>query len=425
MLSLGVLGSFVPRDEVDAAVRRHGRDAKRAKGKLPPWSVVYLTMLMALFPDDDYEALARRVRLLVDWGRDEARQAASTAAVSQARERLGLEPVREVFERVAVPVADAATRQARWIDKHLVAVDGTDFDMEATLENVEFFGYAGSGVNRSGRPKARMVALVECVSRAPLAASIGAYQGKGSGERSLVTNLWSGLAPGMLCLADAGFYSWTTWAQASATGADLAWRIGEGLALPIVHELPDGSYLSVIINPALRGKVRAETLRLAKTAVLASLKAGTATSLSVDEFAALAGLDSSRARVVRVVEYEVTHPKTGQPLGDGQVICLITTMLDHRRYQGEAVGEVYHDRWNIETAFDQTEDFLPAREVLRSKKPDLVQAEIYGILLTQWAMAKLICDAATEADTSPKSIKYLRAVRIVRDHTAREADFSP
>lgn len=384
-------------------------------------------MLMALFPDDDYEALARKVRLLVDWGRDEARQAASTAAVTQARDRLGSDPVREVFEQVAVPVADAATRGARWIDKHLVAIDGTDFDLPRSEENVEVFGFSGSeaGGNQSGYPKARMVALVECVSRAPISAAIGAYQGKGTGERSLAGSLWHGLEPGMCCLADAGFYSWPGWAAASARGADLIWRIGEGLQLPIAHDLPDGSYLSLIANPNLRGAARNQALTSAKTIVMTAIADGVAPGELALVVAADPGFDHTKIRLVRVVEYQVVDSKSGELLGDGEVICLITTLIDHRRYQAEAVGEVYHERWNVETAFDQATEFLPTRGILRSKKSDLVIAEIYGILLTQWAMAKLICEAATEADTSSKSIKYLRSLRIVRDHTAQQADFSP
>jgi hypothetical protein len=401
LISLGVLGSFVPRDVVDEAITALGRDAKRRGGKLPPWVVVYLTMLMALHPDDDYEELAARLEPLVSWGGDVV-EPATSGGVAQARARLGFEVLERVFEQVAVPVSDIDMAGAFAGGQRLVAIDGFEVDVPDTPENVEAFGRSGSGANASAFPKVRVVALAECASRAVIAAKMGPIAGKGSGERSLSGKLWSALTDDMLCLADAGFYSFDAWAAASATGADLVWRVGDGLRLPVVDKLDDGSYLSVITKPGIRDAAREDILQAARDG---------------------AELDLTQAHVVRVVEYDVPD-RDGN--GAGELIVLITTITDPRNLSATALAETYHSRWEAETAFDQVKTYLrPAGKVLRSKSPDMVKAEIYGLLLTQWALAALICDAATQTDTGPDRVKFARTIRIVRRHATSEAAFPP
>src|ERR1039458_1456011 len=125
-VSLGVLAAFVPREAVDDAVAAAGKQARRSDGKLPPHVVVYLVMALALFADDDYEeAAARLTGTLASWGCwDEGWEVPASGGITQARQRLGFEPMRELFSQVAVPVADELTRGAflgRW---RLMSIDG-------------------------------------------------------------------------------------------------------------------------------------------------------------------------------------------------------------------------------------------------------------------------------------------------------------
>lgn len=402
LISLGVLGAFVPRDVVDATIAELGRDLKRRGGKLPPWSVVYLSMLMALYPDDDYEELAVRLSPLVAWGREELGEPATSGGVTQARARLGFEVVQQVFERVAVPVADAVTTGAFVGLRRLVAIDGFEVDLPETPENAATFGYSGSGENRSAYPKARVVAVAECASRAIISARIGPISGKGTGERSLAGDLWAGLEPDMLCLADAGFYSWEAWHAAASTGAGLLWRVGDGLRLPVVDKLDDGSYLALVTRPAMATARRTKILAAAREGHL---------------------VDPGEAMFVRVVEYDVPD-RDGN--GSGELIVLMTTITDPTDVPATTLAETYHRRWDVETAFDQVKTHLrPPGKVLRSRSPAMVYAEIYGLLLTQWALARLICEAATETDTAPDRVKYLRTIRVVRRHATSEAAFPP
>ncbi|WP_155349338.1 IS4 family transposase [Acrocarpospora pleiomorpha] len=408
-VSLGVLARWVPRDEIDTAVTVTGKKARRKDGKLPPHVMVYFTMAMALFADEDYEqVLARLTETLASWPDcwDTAWEAPGSGGITQARQRLGSEPMRQLFTQVAVPVADMLTPGAFLGTWRLVAIDGMEWDVPDSNENAEVFGYAGSGDKRSAFPKVRVVALSECGSHAYLAAAIGGVgTGKGSGEQSLARRLWSELDEDMLLIADRGFYSFGDWRQAAATGAQLLWRVKADLRLPILEKLPDGSYLSVLVNPDIQGRGREALVEAARTGN---------------------DLDSDQAALVRVVEYTIPNRKPGDGKGEGELICLITTIVDLRDGPAATLAEIYHQRWEHETGNDQLKTHLrgPGR-VLRSKKPDLVLAELYGYLLTHYALSALICEAATEAQIDPDRVKFTRTVRKVRSRADGTADFSP
>ncbi|MEO3863902.1 IS4 family transposase [Acrocarpospora sp. B8E8] len=405
-VSLGVLARWVPRDEIDTAVAVTGKKAKRRDGKLPPHVMVYFTMAMALFADDDYEeVLARLTDALAAWPDcwDTLWEAPGSGGITQARQRLGSEPLRELFSRVAEPVADMLTPGAFLGTWRLVSIDGMEWDLPDSGENAAFFGYAGSGGKRSAFPKVRVVALAECASHAYFAAAIGGVgTGKGSGEQSLARTLWAALDEDMLLIADRNFYSFPDWRQARASGAQLLWRVKAGLRLPVLERLPDGSYLSVLVDPDIGGKRR--------EALVEAARAG-------------ADLDPGQAALVRVVEYTVPDRDPGQ---DGELICLITTIVDLRDGPAATLAEIYHHRWEHETGNDQIKTHLrgPGR-VLRSRKPDLVLAELYGYLLTHYALNALICEAATEAQIDPDRVKFTRTVRKVRSRTDDAADFPP
>jgi hypothetical protein len=402
-ISFGVLAASVPRDVVDDAVAAHGRGARRSDGKLPPHVVLYFAMAMALFAEGDYEEvmaqLSDSLARLGCW--DGGWTAPTSGGITQARARLGWEVVAEVFGQVARPVADPLTRGAWLGGLRLVSVDGCEWDVPDSKTNAAEFGYPGTnGVGAF--PKARMVGLVETGSRAFLAARIGAVRGAGSGEQSLARQLYPLLEQDMLLLADRNFYSFADWCQAADTGAQLLWRMEANLRLPCLQALPDGSYLSVVIDSAVKGAARARLLQAAADGE---------------------PLDPQRARIVRVVEYEVPDRGTA---ATRELICLATTLTDPTRAPAQDLAWAYHRRWEHELANGQLKSVLrgPGR-ILRSKSPDMVRQEIYGYLLTHYALSALICRAATEADIDPDRVKVTRTVRIVRRRIDDPAAFSP
>jgi hypothetical protein len=402
-ISLGVLASAVPRDAVDDAVEATGRGAKRSGGKLPPHVMVYFAMALALFADDDYEEVAARLtETLRGWDCwDDAWEVPTSGGITQARQRLGYEPLRELFSQVAVPVAEELTRGAFLGSWRLMAIDGFEWDAPATAANIAAFGFAGASADDPGKaafPKARVVTISECASHAMVDARIGGVVGQGAGEQSLARPMLRRLAEDWLLIADRNFYSWEDWCAAADTGAALLWRVKADLQLPVLQLLPDGSYRSVLVSPKVQGKARQQLIEAARRGE---------------------DLDQDKARPVRVIEYEVPD-RNGA--GKGELIALITTITDPRQAPAAVLAQAYHQRWEHETGNRQLKTYLrgPGR-VLRSQSPDLVRQEIYGYLLTHYAVSALICQAATEADVDPDRVKFKRTVRIIRRRVADPA----
>ena len=263
-VSLGVLAAFVPRDAVDDAVASAGKQAKRSDGKLPPHVMVYLVMALALFADDDYEEVAARLtETLTAWGCwDDSWSVPTSGGITQARQRLGYEPMKKLFAEVAAPVAEELTAGAFLGPWRLMAIDGFEWDAPDTPENAAAFGFAGTGADDPGRPafpKVRVVTVSECASHVVAGAAMGAVAGKGAGEQSLARKLYRRLEDDWLLIADRNFFNWADWCTAADTGAQLLWRVKADLTLPVLELLPDGSYSSVLVNPKVRGKARRGT----------------------------------------------------------------------------------------------------------------------------------------------------------------------
>jgi hypothetical protein len=406
-VSLGVLAASVPRDAVDDAVAAAGRQARRSDGKLPPHVVVYLVMALALFADDDYEEVAARLtETLTSWGCwDDSWSVPTSGGITQARQRLGHEPLARLFGEVAVPVAEELTAGAFLGAWRLMTIDGFEWDAPDTPENAAAFGFCGAGADDTERPafpKVRVVTVGECASHAMVDAEIGGVAGKGAGEQSLARKLYRRLEADWLLIADRNFFSWAGWCAAADSGAALLWRVRADLTLPVLELLPDGSYRSVLVNPKTSGKARRVLIEAARAGE----------DLGEDE-----------ARHVRVIEYEIPD-RDGD--GRGELIALVTTITEMTAAPAPLLAEAYHQRWEHETGNAQLKTCLrgPGR-VLRSKSPDMVRQEIYGYLLTHYAISALICRAATEADIDPDRVKFKRTVRIVRRRAADPAAFPP
>jgi len=394
-ISLGVLASWVPRDAVDEAVEATGKTAKRKGGKLPPHVMVYFAMSLALFAEEDYEEVwARLTETLADWSCWEDEQATvTTGGITQARQRLGHEPVKQTFAQVAEPVATEDTPGAFLGPWRKMSIDGLEWDVPDTDANAAAFGYPGTGKDDAPAafPKARAVTIGECASHAPVLAAIGPCVSKGSGEQSLARQLYPQLRPDWLLMADRNFYNWQDWCAAADTGAALLWRVKADLVLEPLEFFMDGSYRSVLVNPKVKGGARQKILEAARAGQ---------------------DLDPARARYVRVVEYQVRDRE-----GDGkdEIIALITTITQFPDAPAGLLARAYHERWEHETGNRQVKTYLRGPgKILRSQSPDMVKQEIWGYFLTHYAISGLICTAATNAGIDPDRVKFKRTVRIIR-----------
>ena len=399
-ISLGVLASSVPRDAVDEAVAAAGKGARRSDGKLPPHVMVYFAMALALFAEEDYEEVAARLtETLASWGCWDQSWATPTAGgLTQARKRLGPEPLELLFDKVAVPVAGELTRGAFLRHWRLMAIGGFELDVPDTPANAAAFGYPAGAREHPAFPKVRVVTIGECGSHAKVTAQMGPVGGKGASEQALARRMFGQLQEDWLLIADRGFYNWPDWQAAAATGAALLWRVKADLRLPVLDLLPDGSYLSLVAKPTLHDKARNKLIAAAR----AGERPGPALAMRI-----------------RVIEYEIPD-RDGD--GSGELIALITTITDPALAAAQELAQAYCQRWEEETGNDQLKTCLRGPgKVLRSKSPGMARQEVYGYLLTHYAVSALICRAATEADIDPDRVKFLRTVRIIRRRAADPA----
>ena len=383
LVSVGLLMKVFPAEVVDGVIAECGRTEQRRRS-LPARSMAYFAMGMALHSEGSYEDVLALISDGLAWAeRDEdSPKLANKAAISHARDRLGPEPMALLFERVARPLAGKDTPGCWLAGRRLVAIDGSCLDLPDTPANDAFFGRPGvMKGERAAFPQARVVALAECGTHAMFEAVIGPCT---TSETALSAELLGRLAPGMLCLADRGFYSFQAWQQASDTGADLLWRVKDNLRLEAVKDLPDGSWLAQVFH-------------------------STADRARRDP------------RKVRVIEYTVEDGR--EPTGP---IRLVTTILDHRKAPAAALAAAYAQRWEIETAFDELKTHQRGpRAVLRSKSPDLVTQEIWGHLCCHYAIRTLMFDAAAHAGHDPDRVSFVAALRISRRSIAQQGAFPP
>ncbi|MFC3899260.1 IS4 family transposase, partial [Lentzea rhizosphaerae] len=254
-----MLTRLFDRDLVDEVLVETGRREKRSR-LLPARVVVYYVLALCLFFGDGYEEVMRKLvnglRFLGTW-RD-GWQVPSTSAISQARQRLGEEPLRVLFERVAAPMAQPGTRGAWFHGWRVMAVDGVILDVPDTADNVEAFGKKPHRDGESPFPQVRIVGLGECGTHAIVAAAIDSWRVY---ERELLERILDGVEPDMVVLADRGFFSYELWCQARQTEAELVWRISDNVEVPVLEWLPDGSYRSELLPKQIkvdlkRGKQR-------------------------------------------------------------------------------------------------------------------------------------------------------------------------
>jgi hypothetical protein len=334
--------------------------------------VVYYAIALALYAGSGTREVLRCLRegLRWLWGA-EAVRVAGKSGISQARTRLGEVPLRRLYEQVVRPVATPATKGAWYRAWRLVSLDGSCLDVADTAENCAAFGRPGASRGASAFPQVRFVALVENGTHVLFGTRLGTFT---DGETTLAHGVLPALRPGMLCLADRQFFGQALWQQAAATGADLLWRVKRNLRLPRETRLADGSCLTTIYPSEKDRRHKAAGIR------------------------------------VRVVEYRLEGIAEAEPL-----YRLVTTILDPATAPAAELAALYHERWEIEGALAELKTHLRgARIVLRSKTPELVRQELWGLLLAHFAVRGLMHEAALRADEDPDRLSFLHAVRVVR-----------
>jgi hypothetical protein len=377
-ITIGVLTATIPPALVDRVVAETGRTERRHR-LLPARVVVYLVLALALFSGQAYEEVARLLTEGLAWARRwrGGWQVPTTKAITRARQRLGAEVVRRLFVEVARPLATRGTQGAWYRGWRVLAIDGTTLDVPDSPANQAAFGRPSTHRGeRTAFPQVRLLALAECGTHAIIAAVLGPLA---KGETTLAPSLFGWLGRGVLLLADRGFVGVDLWRAAAATGAQLLWRAKTNQVLPVDRQLADGSYLS---------RIYAARDQRAKRDPI----------------------------VVRVVEYTLgKDPGRQQRPGPYR---LLTTVLDPDQAPAAELAALYHQRWEFETALDELKVHQRGPGVvLRSRSPELVEQEVWGMLLVHHAIRVLMHQAALHGEVDPDRLSFVRSLRVVRRQT--------
>jgi hypothetical protein len=378
-ISLGVVAKFFPVEKIHEVLKQTNRASVRERD-LPAHVVVYYVIALALYMRSSYREVLRCLLEGVQWLLDPSSKVkvAGKSGISQARSRLGAEPVKKLYDAVVAPLAEKRTKGAWYRQWRLMSLDGSTLDVADTVENDAAFGRPGASRGCSAYPKIRFVALLESGTHVLWAARMDKYA---TDELTLAEQVIPALGKGMLCLAD----RYKHWRMAAKTGADLLWRTRQNARLDVEKRLPDGSYLSRIYASTGDRRKRRNGI------------------------------------VVRVIDYRLKDVEGSEPR-----YRLLTTILDHAQGPAKELAALYHERWEIETALDELKTHLRgAQIVLRSKTPELVQQEFYGLLMAHYAIRGLMHEAALKADEDPDRLSFLHSVRVVQRRMARYGAIPP
>jgi hypothetical protein len=382
-ISLGALAKYFPRHIIDDVLKQTKRESVRERD-LPAHVVVYYVIALALYMQSSYREVLRCLLEGLHWLADPslAPRVTGKSGISQARTRLGAAPLRRLYETVVLPVAGEKTRGAWYRHWRLMSLDGSTLDVADTKKNADTYDRPSNQRGSCAFPKIRFVTLLECGTHVLCNARMSGYK---TAEKTLAAEVVPSLGKDMLCLADRLFANHRLWCAAKQNGADLLWRVPLGFHFAPTQTLPDGSFLSTL-RPSDKDR-----------------RAG------------------SEAVVVRVIDYHLKGVENDEPF-----YRLITTILDAESGPAGELAALYHQRWEIETALDELKTHLRgSRIVLRSKTPELVEQEFYGLLLSHYAIRCLMHEAALKVDEDPDRISFRHSVRVVQRSISRPGAIPP
>ena len=388
-LSVSLLARAIPAAQVHQALDAHGSNSQRTR-RFPAVAGVYYVMALSLYPSTSYESVYSAVAQGLAWAAGAEQPApVSKSSISELRTRIGAQPLRDLMRNCCQPLADpCALPRAFYAGLRLVAIDGSRIELADETKIEQEFGRPGSRTGHSGYPQAQCAILVECATHAILSAEIGPYKGD---EWELCQQLLGALEPGMLCLADRGFSGAAQWQQMRATGAHVLWRARSGRLLPAHEVLADGSYLSRIA-PTSQAKPRDQ----------------------------LSG-QPTVAQVVRVIEYRLPDAQAGD-----KPYRLITSLLDPTQAPALELAALYHQRWQVESTFDELKTHLrQSRRVLRSKTPELVRQEFYGWVLAHYAVRWLMHQGAANSQQAGEDLSFTAHIELLKREQPRSGAFPP
>jgi hypothetical protein len=368
---LAGLEQVIPPDRIRQALEATGRVDARAC-LLTHEVVLWVVLAMGIFTDVPIRQvfkLCRRTR--------PGEPSPHRSSLCVARKRLGVAPVRHLFEQVVRPLARPGTPGAFAFGLRLMGIDGTVLDVPDSDANAAAFDRP-SGMRGDGAfPQVRKLSLVELGTHAEIGIAIKSIR---CGERTMVEALLRHLAPGMLLLLDQGFFSEKLWRKLVGRGVSVLARATAQMILDPIRHLPDGSYLAKIYKGDYNRRKDRDGV------------------------------------VVRVIRYTLDDP---QRAGHGEEHVLITTLLDDATYPAMDLIVMYHQRWEHELTFDEQKTHQDPRRAtkptpLRSETPAGVIQEIHALSLAHFVIRALMSEAAATADLDPDRLSFTGCFQILK-----------
>ena len=376
-VTFGQFAKVFPIQVIRKVLAEEEKESKRERD-LPNHFIVYFVMILGLFREASHTEVLRCVYEGLQWlFGPRCIKIAGKSGISQARTRVGWQPLKRLFEVVAEPLAKPGDKGSFFQGQRVVAIDGTLFDVADTPENDEEFGRPKNGEGIGSYPQARLMGLVECGTHAFLRVEIAGFH---DSEQAVAPKLLTHLKPDMICLADRNFMSFDLFSLAAQSGAKLLWRVRKDVKLPVEKLLPDGSYFSTIY--AHHDRTRTKGMK------------------------------------VRVVEYRVE--------GSSEPIRLLTNWFDHKQAAAQGLAELYHERWEYENTLDELKNHLGANAVtLRSRTPTLVKQELLGLVMGHYAIRAIMHEAAQSAGIDDDELSFTHSVKVIRRRLPMFESFPP
>lgn len=292
-----------------------------------------------------------------------------------ARRRLGVEPVKKLFEELVRPLATRDTPGAYFRQWKLMALDGTVLDVPDSGANA-VFGRSSGGRGAAPFPQIRKVSLVELGTHIECAIAIGGWN---EDERTLARTLWDKIPADALLIMDRGYYSFEDW-KVLETKVKLLCRVQKHMVLKPIKRLPDGSYLAKVY--------RHNSNRISDRDGI----------------------------VVRVIEYTLNEPLRN---GHGEPHRLITNILDPNEATAEELVVLYHERWEHELVFDEGKTHHDPRRAekpaqLRSESPEGVRQEVHAVAIAHFVIRALMYEAAKPVKMDTDRLSFVGCFRILQ-----------
>lgn len=295
-----------------------------------------------------------------------------------ARKRLGVAPLRELFDRVVRPLARPETPGAFYHQWRLMGIDGTVQDVPDSAANAAAFGRPSAGPRGDGAfPQVRKLSLVELGTHVEVAFAVKPCH---SDERAMITGLLRHLVPGMLPLLDRAFFSYERWRLLEARGVESLARVTRSMILRPTRELADGSYLAKVYRSPYARQVDRDGV------------------------------------IVRVVRYTLDDR---QRVGHGEPHALITDLFDEGLYPAAELIALYHERWEEELVFDEQKTHQDPRRAtkpaqFRSETPAGVIQEMYALSLGHFVIRSLMIEAAATSGLDPDALSFTGCFQVLK-----------